>query len=146
MKVSIDRLRWMRIRGSTVVPLALMLLGGLLGGCSLPERRPEPQERQDPVDNSTEAAARLIAAGGSKEAFENEGIVVAGDLQCTATSGVGVSDISVECTGTSTEGEDLAVVGTLQAEAGAGGTAQGSFVGTADGKEVLSEDCFGTAC
>ena len=139
----------MRISGSTVVPLALMLLGGLLGGCSMPERRPERPERQErpgPVDNSIEAAARLIAAGGSKEAFEHEGIVVAGDLQCTAISGVGVSDISVECTGTSTEGEDLAVEGTLQAEAGAGGTAQGSFVGTADGKEVFSEDCFGTAC
>ncbi|MGH2630791.1 MAG: hypothetical protein ACRDHI_09575 [Actinomycetota bacterium] len=128
--------------------MALILMGGLLGGCSTQEslEHQEPQEGLDPIDNSIDAAARLIVAGGSTKAFENEGIVVAGDLECTATSGGGVSDISVECIGTGTEGEELAVEATLQADAGPGGTAQGSFVGTADGKEVFSAECFGAAC
>ena len=126
----------MRSRGSTV--LALMLLGGMLGGCSRPVRQ-DLRDSASPVDNSIEAMARYIVGANSTKAFENEGVVVAGDLQCTATptSGAFVSDYSVECTGTSTEGEKLAVEATLRAKPGPGGSPQGSFVGTADGKEVF---------
>src|SRR5438093_7264136 len=135
----------MRSRGSTV--LALMLLGGMLGGCSRPVRQ-DLRDSASPVDDSIEAMARYIVGANSTKAFENEGVVVAGDLQCTATptSGAFVSDYSVECTGTSTEGEKLAVEATLRAKPGPGGSPQGSFVGTADGKEVFSKDCFGRGC
>ncbi len=130
----------MRMRGSMAAALALLLVGGLLAGCS-------KAERQEVVDDTVEAAARQIASQGGTEAFENEGIQVSGDLDCTATSEGGAAEVSVTCTGTGSEGEELAIDGSFQVDAGEiGDSARGSFVGTADGKEVFSENCFGTGC
>ena len=130
----------MRVRSSMIAAVALLLVGGLFAGCS-------KQDRQELVDDTVEAAARQIASQGGTEAFENEGIQVSGDLECTATSEGGASDVSVTCSGTGTDGEELAVEGSFQVDAGEiGDTARGSFVGTADGKEIFKKDCFGTGC
>ena len=118
--------------------LIIVLVAGGLGACS---------EGQELVDDTAELAARTIAAEGGEEGFANAGIEVDGDLECTSTSEGGADRVSVTCTGSGVDGEELAVEASVVMQGGdSGDEARGTFVGTADGEEVFSEECIGTDC
>ena len=70
---------------------------------------------------------------------------MANGLDCSSTSDVGAGTVSVDCTGSSTDGAALTLVGTLTVADGEIVDSSG-FVGKADGTEVFSEDCVGEAC
>ena len=126
----------MKVSAFARAGLLVVLVAGAMTACT--------EEQRDEV---AEVAARTIAAEGGEEGFANEGIEVDGDLECTATSEGGAERVAVSCTGTGVDGEELAVEGDLRVQIGDDGdSARGSFVGTADGEEVFSEECVGTGC
>ena len=105
------------------------------------------EQRSDLADEGAEAVVRNAVAAAGEAAFENEGYEVDGTLDCEATSAGGAERIQVSCTGTSAAGEELAIDGEARTGAAEGDdNISGSFVGTADGTEVFSEDCLGQGC
>lgn len=53
----------------------------------------------------------------------------------------------MRCTGSSTQGEELVLEGdATTGSADIGDAVRGSFVGTADGREVFREECLGDSC
>lgn len=126
------------VRTGWTVICALALVGAI--GCS-------DQQASDLVDQGAEALVRNAVSAAGKAAFEREGFEVDGTLDCEATSTGGAEQLDVSCTGTTADGEALEIEG--QAETGAAESddnISGSFVGTADGKEVFREDCLGQGC
>jgi hypothetical protein len=102
----------------------------------------------DAIDEGTqdavELAARNLAARQGADEFDSNGIDVDGDLDCEATAAGDNTNLEVMCTGTSTEGQDLAIEGTTTEMPGASLTElEGTFTGTADGEEVFSVDTLG---
>ena len=60
------------------------------------------------------------------------------------TANEDADSVDISCTGTSTDGEDLALEGQTDEIPGASVTElEGSFTGTADGEEVFSVDTLG---
>jgi hypothetical protein len=117
-----------------------VLVGAALVGCS-------KEDRQEFVDDTVELAARNLAAQAGEEEFQNAGLDVEGTLNCTATSQGGADEVEIRCTGTSADGKQLLLEGTLLAQQGdVGDVARGEFVGTADGEEIFSESCVGEGC
>ena len=104
-------------------------------------------QRGDLVDQGTEAVVRNLAATAGGGAFEREGFEVDGTLDCEASSSGGAEQIEVRCTGSSTEGEELVLEGdATTGSAEIGDAVRGSFVGTADGREVFQQECLGDGC
>lgn len=120
--------------------IAAVLVAGTLAACT------EKQQREI-VDDTAEVAARNAAAAAGTAAFEGEGLEVSDVLECTANSTGGAEKINVTCTGTSDDGRELALEGTVTGrEQDINVDAiRGSFVGTVDGEEVFAEDCLGDA-
>ena len=117
-----------------------VLVVGTLISCS-------KEDRQAFVDDTVELAARNLAAQAGEQEFQKAGLDVEGTLDCTATSQGGAEEVEVRCTGTSADGKELLLEGTLLTQEGdVSDVARGEFVGTADGKEIFSESCVGDAC
>jgi hypothetical protein len=118
--------------------VAVVLMSAMAMGCSL-------EQRQELVEDTVELAARNMAREGGEQEFRNEGIEVSGDLDCSATSDAGAQSVSVDCTGTSVDGQDLTLEGELAVADGEIVDSSG-FVGTADGDRVFEVSCVGEAC
>jgi hypothetical protein len=77
----------------------------------------------------------------------HEGVDVDGNLTCTADATNGVEQMTIACTGTSTDGRDLRLDGTVTSvEQGERGGIQGTFTGTAGEETVFTTDCLGVGC
>jgi hypothetical protein len=123
-----------------LIGLLAIVLVGALGACS-------KGQRQEIVDDAAEVAARNIATEAGREEFENNGVDVLGDLSCVANSEGGGEQLTVRCTGTASNDRELLLEGTVSTDQGdIGDAVRGTFVGSVDGKEVFSEDCFGNGC
>ena len=118
--------------------LAVIMTAVIATGCS-------KEQRQELVNDTVEVAARNIAKEGGEERFADGGIKVADGLDCSSTSDVDAGTVSVDCTGSSTDGAALTLTGQLSVADGEIVDSSG-FIGEADGKEVFSEDCVGEAC
>jgi hypothetical protein len=118
--------------------VAVIMTAVIATGCS-------KEQRQELVNDTVEVAARNIAKEGGEERFADEGIQVADGLECSSTSDVDAGTVSVDCTGSSTDGAALTLTGQLSVADGEIVDSSG-FIGEADGKEVFSEDCVGEAC
>lgn len=95
-------------------------------------------------NDAIEATARNIASAQGEDEFSAADIDIEGDLTCEATADEDADAVDISCTGTSTDGQDLALEGTTDEIPGASVTElEGSFVGTADGDEVFSVDTLG---
>jgi hypothetical protein len=136
-------------RGLLLAP-ALSL--ALLGACSSDDDNEgaddAAEDAGDAVDEASndavEATARNIASAQGEDEFSAADIDIEGDLTCEATADDEADAVDVSCTGTSTDGQDLALDGTTDEIPGASVTElEGSFVGTADGEEVFSVDTLG---
>lgn len=98
----------------------------------------------DATQDAVEAAARNLASAQGEDEFSSNGVEVEGDLECEATTNGDNSALDVSCTGTSTDGKELAMEGTTSEMPGASLTElEGTFTGTADGSEVFSVDTLG---
>jgi hypothetical protein len=124
-----------------IAVVSVVVLVGLAGiACT-------EDQRGDLVDQGTETVVRNLAATAGAGAFEREGFEVDGTLDCEASSSGGAEQIEVRCTGSSTEGEELVLEGdATTGSADIGDAVRGSFVGTADGREVFEQECLGDSC
>ena len=128
--------------------LAAALSLTLLGACSDDSVDDAAEDVGDAVDEASndaiEVAARNIASAQGEDQFSDVDIDVEGDLTCEATADEAADAVNISCTGTSTDGQDLALDGTTDEIPGASVTElEGSFVGTADGDEVFSVETLG---
>ena len=92
------------------------------------------------VKQVTELLARTAVSSLGPGAFADVGIDVSGPLSCTSQQSGDAVDVT--CSGTSLDDQSVTLTGTVTSLPG-GKTASGSFVGTADGKQVFSIDCLG---
>ena len=91
-----------------------------------------------------ETVARNLAAAQGEDEFEAAGVDVADELACEAAMTDDASAVQVTCTGTSEDGQELAMLGTTSEVPGESVTElEGEFVGTADGEEVFAVDTLG---
>ena len=118
--------------------VAVLMMGAIATACS-------KEDRQQIVNDTVELTARNVAAEGGEQKFIHEGIDVSGGLDCSATSDAGAQTVSVDCTGSSDDGQSLTLVGKLTVADGKIVDSSG-FIGTADGEEVFNVDCVGEAC
>ena len=131
--------------------LAPALAVALLGACGSDDDDGVDDAAEDVGDavdeasnDAVEATARNIASAQGEDEFSAADIDIEGDLTCEATADDEADAVDVSCTGTSTDGQDLALDGTTDEIPGASVTElEGSFVGTADGEEVFSVDTLG---
>jgi hypothetical protein len=122
------------VRAAVVV----LMMGAMATACS-------KNDREQIVNDTVELAARNAAAEGGEQKFIHEGIDVSGGLDCSATSDAGAQTVSVDCTGSSDDGQSLTLVGKLTVADGEIVDSSG-FIGTADGEEVFNVDCIGETC
>jgi hypothetical protein len=120
----------------------------LLGACSSDDADDAAEDVGEAVDQTSndavEAAAHNIASAQGEDEFSAANIDIEGDLTCEATANEDADSVDISCTGTSTDGQDLALDGTTDEIPGASVTElEGTFVGTADGAEVFSVDTLG---
>jgi hypothetical protein len=123
----------------------------LLGACSDDDddgADDAAEDVEDAVDEASndaiEVTARNIASAQGEDEFSAAGIDIEGDLTCEASADEEADAVDISCTGTSTDGQDLALEGTTDEIPGASVTElEGSFVGTAGGEEVFSVDTLG---
>jgi hypothetical protein len=130
--------------------LAPALSLALLGACSDDDDGADDaaEDVGDAVDEASndaiEVTARNIASAQGEDEFSAAGIDIEGDLTCEASADEDADAVDISCTGTSTDGQDLALEGTTDEIPGASVTElEGSFVGTAGGEEVFSVDTLG---
>jgi hypothetical protein len=132
--------------------LAPALSLALLGACSSDDdgegADDVAEDVGDAVDEASsdavEATARNIASAQGEDEFSAADIDIEGDLTCEATADEAAGAVEISCSGTSTDGQDLALEGTTDEIPGASVTElEGSFVGTADGEQVFSVDTLG---
>jgi len=131
--------------------LAPVLALALLGACgsddddSADDVAEEVSTAVDEGSNDAiEAAARNIASAQGEDEFSAADIEIEGDLTCEANADDEADAVDISCTGTSTDGQDLALDGTTDEIPGASVTElEGTFTGTADGEEVFSVDTLG---
>jgi len=96
------------------------------------------------TNDAAETAARNLASAQGEDEFSAAGVDVEGDLTCEATASDQVDTMQINCTGTGTDGQALALEGTTNEVPGASVTElEGTFVGTADGTEVFNVDTLG---
>ena len=132
----------------TQLLLAPALSLALLGACSDDDASNAAKDAGDAVDEASndavETTARNIASAQGEDEFSAANIEVEGDLACEANADDQADAVDISCTGTSTDGQDLALEGTTDEIPGASVTElEGSFVGQADGEEVFSVDTLG---
>lgn len=136
-------------RGKLLLAPALSL--ALLGACGDDDDEGVDAAVEDVGDavgetfnDATEATARNIASAQGEDEFSAAGIDIEGDLTCEVTANEAADAVDISCTGTSTDGQDLALEGATNEIPGESVTElEGSFVGTADGDEVFSVDTLG---
>ncbi|MFZ0323955.1 MAG: hypothetical protein WAN48_07470 [Actinomycetes bacterium] len=120
-----------RARGSVLALLgSLTLVGALTGGCN----------GQQKVADVDEVLARTIASVQGQAALAKVGVEVSGPLSCTSAQAD--AGVTISCTGTSLNGQAVALTGTATTIPG-GNTAKGSFTATVDGQQVLTTECLG---
>lgn len=90
------------------------------------------------------AAGATSVAEGANEAFSEADIEVDGEMDCSGETQDDV--VTVHCTGSSTDGQDLELQGELVASEDDEIIESRTFTGTADGDEVFSVDCVGELC
>ena len=138
------------IRAQLLLAPALSL--ALLGACSSDDDGEGADDAAEDVGeavdegatDAVETAARNIASAQGEDEFSAAGIDIEGDLTCEATADEDADAVDISCTGTSTDGQDLALEGTTDEIPGASVTElEGTFTGTADGDEVFSVDTLG---
>ena len=137
------------IRAHLLLAPALSL--ALLGACSSDDDDGADDAAEDVGDavdeasnDAVEATARNIASAQGEDEFSAADIDIEGDLTCEANADEDADSVDISCTGTSTDGQDLALDGTTDEIPGASVTElEGTFVGTADGDEVFSVDTLG---
>ena len=120
----------------------------LLGACSDDDADQTAEDVGNAADEASndaiEVAARNLASAQGEDEFSAAGIEVDGDLTCEANADDEADAVDISCTGTSTDGQDLALEGTTDEIPGESVTElEGSFTGTADGDEVFSVDTLG---
>jgi hypothetical protein len=94
--------------------------------------------------DAAELAARNLASSQGAEAFRAAGHPIDGDLSCSATIGGGLSEISIDCTGTTEDGGSAELSGSTSELPGASVVElEGMFTGTVDGEEVFSTENLG---
>jgi hypothetical protein len=132
--------------------LAPALALALLGACGSDDDDDGADDAAEDVgdavdetaNDAIEATARNIASAQGEDEFSAADIDIEGDLTCEANADEDADAVDISCTGTSTDGQDLALDGTTDEIPGASVTElEGSFVGTADGDEVFSVDTLG---
>lgn len=98
----------------------------------------------DSSEQGAEMAARNLASAQGEDEFASNGVDIEGDLTCEATSTGDNTALEIACTGTGTEGQELALEGTTSEMPGASITElEGTFTGTADGETVFEVDTLG---
>ena len=131
--------------------LAPALSLALLGACGSDDDDGADDAAEDVGDavdeasnDAVEVTARNIASAQGEDEFSAADIDIEGDLTCEANADEDADSVDISCTGTSTDGQDLALEGTTDEIPGASVTElEGDFVGTADGDEVFSVDTLG---
>ena len=130
--------------------LAPALSLALLGACGSDDDDADDaaEDVGDAIDetaaDAVEATARNIASAQGEDEFSAADVDIEGDLTCEADADDEADAVVISCTGTSTDGQDLTLEGTTDEIPGASVTElEGSFVGTADGEEVVSVDTLG---
>ena len=121
----------------SVVALAALALA--LAACS-------DEGRDEILDEATELAVRNFAALQGAEHFDSAGYEIDDDgLACTATIGEGGrTAVTVECTGTTTDGGEAELTGVTSELPGASIIElEGDWTATVDGTEVFSTDELG---
>lgn len=69
------------------------------------------------------------------------------DEDCAADSRVGAEELTIRCHGSAADGRNLLFEGTVsKSQGGIDDAVRGTFVGTADGHEIFSEECVGDSC
>lgn len=111
---------------------AAIVLGAAVTGCGT-------ELGQDLLGDVAAEGLQVAAA----EAFASAGFPIQDQLDCEV-EGVGESDVSADCTGTTEQGADVAFTGSYDT----GDTdftdgVQGTFTGSVEGTEVFSTDCLG---
>jgi hypothetical protein len=95
-------------------------------------------------NDAAEAIARNLASSQGADEFDAAGIDVDGDLTCEAAMTEEADAVDITCSGTSTDGQELALEGTTNEIPGESVTElEGNFTGTADGEEVFAVDTLG---
>jgi hypothetical protein len=131
--------------------LAPALSLALLGACSDDDEDGVDDAAEDVGDaidetasDAIETAARNIASAQGEDEFSAAGIDIDGDLECEATVQEQEDSVDIGCTGTSTDGQALALAGVTDEIPGESVTElEGNFVGTADEVEVFTVDTLG---
>jgi hypothetical protein len=114
------------MRRALIVPFILMLLAW---SCTAQQRRA-----------ISETVVRNVVAFEAAKEFKNHGFPIHDHLVCKAkTSPSDESHVGVVCSGTTTKGLQVMVVGTANNIRGN----QGHFVGSVDGNTVFDEKCLG---
>ena len=95
-------------------------------------------------NDAAETIARNLASAQGADEFDAAGIDVDGDLTCEAAMTEEADAVDITCSGTSTDGQELALEGTTNEIPGESVTElEGNFTGTADGEEVFAVDTLG---
>ena len=95
-------------------------------------------------NDAAETIARNLASAQGADEFDAVDIDVDGDLTCEANMTEEASAVEIVCTGTSTDGQELALQGVTDEIPGESVTElEGNFIGTADGEEVFAVDTLG---
>jgi hypothetical protein len=94
--------------------------------------------------DAVETAARNLASVQGGQAFESAGYPISGNLACTADVAESLTEITVDCSGTTEDGGAAELTGSTSELPGASVTElEGTFTGTVDGEEVFSTDQLG---
>ena len=140
----------MRLFRSRLLAVPVLALS-FLGACSDDDDDGADEAAEDvgeaageATNDAVETTARNIASAQGEDEFSANGVDVEGDLTCEATANDDADAVEISCTGTSTDGKDLALDGQTDEIPGASVTElEGLFTGTADGDEVFSVDTLG---
>jgi hypothetical protein len=90
------------------------------------------------------AGTQAIVEGANEE-FADAGVEVDGEMNCSGVAEGDIESLAVDCTGRSTDGQELGLQGELVIS-GEEIVASRAFTGMADGEEVFSVDCIGETC
>ncbi len=114
------------MRRALIVPFMLIVLAV---SCTAQQRR-----------SISEAVVRNVVSFEAAKEFKNHGFPIHDHLVCKAkASRSDESHVGVICSGTTTKGQQVMVIGTTNNIRGN----QGHFVGSVDGATVFDEKCLG---
>ena len=105
------------------------------GSAKAKEMEPGVREQlNDTSRDAREAALRNATATGGAAPFEDRGVPIDGNLECTATS-TEVGQYEVRCTGRAEDGRAVELVGTDP------GQGNSNWVGKVEGTELFNVEC-----